>query len=91
MQKPHERIQQIHDTFERQLRLKMGADGPWLSLLGLGVDAEGGASWRREVEERIKTAQDVVSQVQVQELNAVRDFIGTEVIDDPQNPLFCVD
>ena len=88
LQKPHERIQHIHDTFEKQLRLKMGADGPWLSLLGLGVDAEGGASWRREVEERIKTAQDIVSQVQVQELNAVRDFIGTEVIDDPQNPCF---
>ena len=57
-------------------------------MLGLETGVEGEVIWKRDVEERVKTAQDVVSQVQVQDLNAVRDYIGTEIIDDPQNPCF---
>ena len=57
-------------------------------MFGLETEVTGEASWKRDVEERVKIAQTLVSQVQVQDLNAVRDYIGTEIIDDPQNPCF---
>ena len=88
LQEPHERIQQIHNSFEKHLRAKLGVNGPWRTVLGLETGVEGEVIWKRDVEERVKTAQEVVSQVQVQDLNAVRDYIGTEIIDDPQNPCF---
>ena len=88
LQEPHERIQQIHDTFEKRLRGKLGVTGPWREVFGLEAGVTGEAIWKRDVEERVKTAQEFVSQVQVQDLNAVRDYIGTEIIDDPQNPCF---
>ena len=88
LQEPHDRIQQIHDTFEKRLRGSLGVTGPWREVFGLEAGVKGEASWKRDVEERVKTAQEFVSQVQVQDLNAVRDYIGTEIIDDPQNPCF---
>ena len=56
--------------------------------MGLDAGVEGEIIRRQDVEERVHTAQEMVSQIQVQDLNTVRDYIGTDIIDDPQNPCF---
>ena len=88
LQEPHERVQEIHNSFERRLKAKLGVNGPWRVVLGLDSGVEGEIIRKQEVEERVQTAQEMVSQIQVQDLNAVRDYIGTDIIDDPQNPCF---
>ena len=88
LQEPHERVQEIHQSFEKRLTAKLGVNGPWRTVFGLDTGLEGEVVQKRDVEERVRTAQDLVSQIQVQDLNAVRDYIGTDIIDDPQNPCF---
>ena len=88
LQEPHERVQQIHESFEQRLKARLGVNGPWRKVFGLDAGVEGEVIRRRDVEERVQIAQEVVSQIQVQDLNAVRDYIGTDIIDDPQNPCF---
>ena len=88
IQGPQERVQQIHDTFEKQLRAKLGVNGPWRTIFGLDIGIEGEFTRKKVVEERVRNTQEIVSQIQVLDLNAVRDFIGTEIINDQQNPCF---
>ena len=88
LQEPHERVQQIHRSFETRLKAKLGVEGPWRTVFGLDAGVEGEVIRREDVEERVQAAQAIVSQIQVQDLNAVRDYIGTDIIDDPQNPCF---
>ena len=88
LQEPHERVQEIHQSFERRLKAKLGVDGPWRTVFGLDTGLEGEVVQKKEIEERVRTAQELVSDIQVQDLNAVRDYIGTDIIDDPQNPCF---
>ena len=88
LQEPHERVQQIHQSFEKRLKAKLGVDGPWRKVFGLDTGLEGEVVQKKDIEERVRTAQELVSDIQVQDLNAVRDYIGTDIIDDPQNPCF---
>ena len=88
LQEPQERVQEIHQTFERRLKSTLGVDGPWRTVFGLAAGLEGEVVEKTVIEERVRTAQNLVSQIQVQDLNAVRDYIGTDIIDDPQNPCF---
>ena len=88
MQEPHERIQQIHNNFEQHLRASLKVAGPWRAIFGLEASVDGEVVRKEEVEQRVRKAQEVVSQIQVQDLNAVKEYIGTEIIDDPQNPCF---
>lgn len=88
LQEPHERIEHIHGKLEDSLRMKLGVGGPWSEVFGLSASIEFEVNRQTETKERIQKAQEVVSSIQVQDLNAVKDYIGTEIIDDPQNPCF---
>ena len=88
LQEPHERIENIHSTLEESLRVKLGVSGSWWDVFGLNGSIEKEVNRQTETEVRIRTAQDIVSSIQVRDLNAVRDYLGTEIIDDPQNPCF---
>ena len=91
LQEPHERVQQIHQSLEKRLKAKLGVNGPWRTVFGLDTGVEGEVILRQDVEERVQTAQEMISQIQVQDLNTVRDYIGTDIIDDPSKPLLCPD
>ena len=88
LQEPHERVEHIHTEFERRLRARLNLGEPWRVALGLDAGVDGEYVEKRVVDERVRVAQDAVSQIQVQDLNTVRDYIGKEIIDDPQNPCF---
>ncbi len=88
LQEPHERIENIHNTLEEDLRVKLEVSGPWWDVFGLSGSIEKGTKRQTETEARIRTAQEIVSSIQVRDLNAVMDYLGTEIIDDPQNPCF---
>ena len=88
LQEPHERIEHIHGKLEESLRIKLGVSGPWWEVFGLNASIEMEFNRRTETEQRIQAAQETVSSIQVHDLNAVKDYIGTEIIDDPQNPCF---
>ena len=68
--------------------MKLGISGSWWDVFGLTASIEKEVKRQTETEKRIQTAQEIVSMIQVQDLNAVKDYIGTEIIDDPQNPCF---
>ena len=90
MQEPHERIEHIHGKLEESLRMKLGVSGSWWEVRSFGLNAsiEKEVNRQTETEKRIRTAQEIVSLIQVQDLNAVKDYIGSEIIDDPQSPCF---
>ena len=88
LQAPHERIEHIHGKLEESLRMKLGVSGSWWEVFGLNASIEKEVNRQTETEKRIRTAQKIVSLIQVQDLNAVKDYIGSEIIDDPQSPCF---
>ena len=88
LQEPHERIEHIHGKLEESLRMKLGVSGSWGDVFGLNASIEREVNRQTETKKRIESAQEVVSLIQVQDLNAVKDYIGKEIIDDPQNPCF---
>ena len=90
LQEPHERIENIHSTLEESLRVKLGVSGSWWDVFGLNGSIEKEVNRQTESEARIQTAQEIVSSIQVRDLNAMRDYLGTEIIDDPHNPCFVV-
>ena len=88
LQEPHERIEHIHGKLEESLRMKLGVSGSWWEVFGLNASIEKEVNRQTETAKRIRTAQEIVSVIQVQDLNAVKDYIGSEIIDDPQSPCF---
>ncbi|MDO8749915.1 MAG: hypothetical protein Q7K03_02050 [Dehalococcoidia bacterium] len=88
LQVPQERIRQIHDTFEKRLQADLGVTGPWATVFGLEASAKGEMTWKRDIDERVTIAKKVVNGIQVQELNAVKKYLGTVILDDPEKPCY---
>lgn len=90
IQAPQERIKTIHDTFSRRLRLRIGMIGGWAELLGVGTGIEGETENKEEVTERIRLVKEEVNQIQVQDLNAVKKYLDTEILTNPQRPYYVI-
>lgn len=88
LQPTHERIQEIHNNLSKRIRAKIGFNGGWLSLFGLKGDVDGEIASSQEVTERVRIAQGIISHIQVEDLNRVRDYIGSTILDDPQQPCY---
>lgn len=88
LQAPQERVQNIHDSLEKSIKAKIGLKGGWAQLLDIGSDVEGVISSQKDVDERIRIIQEVVSKIQIEDLNAARDYLGSAALRDPQKPCF---
>lgn len=88
LQAPQERVQNIHDIFEKSIKTKLGLKGNWGQLLSIGAEVEGETSSTKDVEERIRIIQEVISKIQIEDLNAARDYLGSVALRDPQKPCF---
>lgn len=88
LQPTHERIQEIHNNLSKRLRAQIGFEGSWLSLFGIkgGVDRE--IASNREVTERVRIAQEIISHIQVEDLNKIKNYVGSTILDDPQKPCY---
>lgn len=88
LQAPEERVKTIHDTFSKNIKAKIGWVGPWPDLLGLTGGAEGEAQKTKSTTETIRLVKEEISRIQIQDLNAVRQYISTEILTDPQKPCY---
>ncbi|MFW6105090.1 MAG: P-loop ATPase, Sll1717 family [Chloroflexota bacterium] len=88
LQPTNERIQEIHNNLGKRIRAKIGFYGGWLALFGLTGGIDGEIASNQEVTERVHIAQEVVSHIQVEDLNKVRDYVGSTILDDPQKPCY---
>jgi len=59
-----------------------------LPLFGVEAGADGEIASEKETIERVRTAQEIISHIQIGDLNMARDYIGSIVLDDPQKPCY---
>ncbi|MFC1864755.1 P-loop ATPase, Sll1717 family [Chloroflexota bacterium] len=88
LQAPEERVKNIHDTLEKQIKAKLGGTGKLSQLLSIDANIEGGLKSTREIAEKISIVKQEINTIQIQDLNAARDYISAAVLDDPQKPCF---
>lgn len=88
LQTPQERIIEIHNNLNKRLRARLGFTDSWIEMFDIGAGVEGEIASSKEIIERVKIASEVISQIQVQDLNAVRDYIGGTILDDRQKPCY---
>jgi len=88
LQPTHDRIQEIHNTLDKRIRAKIGTKGSWFSLLGMEAGVDGEIASTKETTERAHIAQELISRIQIEDLNKIRDYIGSIVLDDPQKPCY---
>lgn len=86
---PREHIQRLHETLEKSMQAKFRTSN-WMELLGVGGSLEGGARKRHEFEEVRREAQQVVSSVQLDDLNSVFRCLDETVIQDRQKRCYIV-
>lgn len=88
LQPTHERIQEIHNSLSKRIRAQIGFYGNWLSLFGLKGGIDGEIASNQEITERVHIAQEIISHIQVEDLNRIRDYVGSVILDDPQKPCY---
>jgi Cdc6-like AAA superfamily ATPase len=88
LQAPQERIKNIHDTLEKRIFSKIGVKGSWGEILGGNVEINGEISKKTDVEEKIRIIKEEINKIQIQDLNAARDYLSKLVLDDEQQPCF---
>jgi len=88
LQPTHERIQEIHNNLSKRIRAKIGFYGSWFSLFGMEAGADGEIASKQETIERVRIAQEIISHIQIEDLNMARDYVGSIVLDDPQKPCY---
>jgi len=72
---PQERVRQIHETLEKRIAGALGATGGLVDWLNAKLGVEGEVRKSKTVDEIIRTMSNVVSSIQVQDLDAVKDFV----------------
>ncbi len=88
VQTPQERIKEIHDNLSKRLSAKFGFSLPWQDIFKVETGLDGQITNDKNVTERVTLANEVISQIQVQDLNSVLDYIRTKILDDRQKPLY---
>ena len=88
LQVPEERIRQIHQSLEDRITKSLGAHASWSQALGIEGHLDVEHVSKTEIEENVRTIKHVVNQIQVEDLNAVRDLLGHEVLSDRQKPCY---
>ena len=87
LQAPQERVQIIHDTLEKNIKAKLGITS-LAEVFPITPEIESNISKKQEREEALRIIQEVISKIQIQDLNSARDYIGEVALDDPQKPCF---
>lgn len=88
LQSPQERVREIHDSLARKLRTKLGFNTGWMQLFGLAAEVEGEFASTKEVKERIRIVNEVINQIQIQDLNTIRDYMGSVILEGRQKPCY---
>ncbi len=89
LQAPQERIREICQTLEKTMEGQLKIKGlNWNEVFGLDLGLKGSKADTTQIKENIRIATEVINQIQVQNLNAVKKFIGTEIVNNRQKPCY---
>ncbi|MBA7619156.1 hypothetical protein ES703_26492 [subsurface metagenome] len=89
LQAPQERVINIHNELEKRLRAKLGT-GSWPNILAPEANIEGEIVTKREESEQVRIVKDEINKIQVQDLNAVKQYLNTDILTDLRKPIFVV-
>ena len=90
LQAPQERIQEIHNTLEKNIKAGLKVTGGWSEIFGISGSTEVARTNTQTVSERVSIATTIVNQIQVQDLNTIKNYMGSEILNDPMKPCFVI-